>query len=448
MRRIALPDIFNPTSAEDYLNGAIETAKWIKNHEINDGKGRHWPVSIKQAEADGDVIKTYLNDRTLYSGAAGIGFFFIQLYEVTGNSEYLEEAKAGAEYLINTYDPELSIKPGLHTGTAGEGFLALNLYDKTSDKKYLDHAIRIANDIYEKGIKENDLIHWKGLYDYMGDGSVAVYWIRLYKITGDSKFLDYAKKVLDSILALRIEDDANTIHWSLLNIHNFFPEVPDSGVIANFAHGTSGIVYLLTILYEATNEPEYLRYAERGINYLEKIAIKDEDSSIIPYLYLPDGQDPFNVYYLGLCHGPVGSAVVYRKLYKVTGDQKYLEGYKRFNRALIKAGVPEKRSRGYWNHCICCGESGFLLHFLTDSDLIPGGINQALAARTANDILHDAFVDEKGRRWYDAWTRVTPWDVDSNLGLFIGDAGNASALLSLYAKNKGIKITTLPEFEV
>jgi hypothetical protein len=75
-------------------------------------------------------------------------------------------------------------------------------------------------------------------------------------------------------------------------------------------------------------------------------------------------------------------------------------------------------------------------------------VNVTLAARTANTILHDAYVDDNGRRWYDAWTRVKPWDVDSNLGLFIGDAGNASALLSLYAKNKGIKITALPEFEL
>lgn len=447
MRRIALPNIFNPTSIEDYLNGAIETARWIKSHEINDNNGRHWPVSIKQANNGGALIKTYLNDRTLYSGAAGISFFFIQLYEVTGNAEYLDEAKAGAEYLINTYDPELSIKPGLHTGTAGEGFLALTLYNKTNEKRYLDHAIRIADNIYDKAIKEGDLIHWKGLYDYMGDGSVALYWIKIFKITGDNKYLDFAKQALESILALRIEDDENTIHWSLLNVHDYFSEVPDSGVIANFAHGTSGIVYLLTLLYEATNAPAYLRYAERGINYLEKIAIKDEDSSIIPYIYLPDSEEPYDVYYLGLCHGPVGSSVVYRKLFKITGDEKYLEGYRRFNQALIKAGVPEKRSRGYWNHCICCGASGFLLHFLTDPDLIPGQINHTLAARTANSILHDAFVDENGRRWYDAWTRVTPWDVDSNLGLFVGDSGNASALLSLYAKNKGIKISTLPEFE-
>ena len=452
MRKIALPDVFNPTSDEDYLKGAIETANWIKKHEINDENGRHWAVNCQEGKKQDEVEETYLSNRTLYSGASGIGFFFVQLYEVTGEQKYLEEAKEGLEFLIRTYDPELSIKPGLHTGTAGEGYLALVLFDKTGEKRYLDHALTIADDIFEKSIKEETSsglrIHWKNLYDYMGDGSAVAYWLRIAKISKDEKYLSYAKTSLDSILDLHIEDDENTIHWHLLNVHNYFQEVPDNGVVANCAHGTAGIVYLLTLYYEATKDVNYLRFAERGINYLEKIAVRDDNSQIIPYIYLPDEDRAYEVFYLSLCHGPVGSSVVYRKLYKVTGNEKYLDGYRKFNQALINAGVPEKRSRGYWNHCICCGTSGFLLHFLTDSELVPDHVNVSLSARTANTILHDAYVDEKGRRWYDAWTRVKPWDVDSNLGLYIGDAGNASALLSLYAKNKGIKITTLPEFEV
>ena len=452
MRKIALPDVFNPTSDEDYLKGAIETANWIKKHEVNDENGRHWAVNCQEGKTPDEVEQTYLSNRTLYSGAAGIGFFFVQLYEVTNEVQYLEEAKAGLEFLIRTYDPELSIKPGLHTGTAGEGFLALILHEKTGEKRFFDHAVRIAKDIYEKSIKEvtNEglRIHWKSLYDYMGDGSVVSYWIRIARLTGDDTYLSYAKISLDSILDLRVEDDEDTIHWNLINVHNYFPEVPDNGIIANFAHGTAGIVYLLTLYYDATKDEKYLHLAERGINFLEKIAVRDENSQIIPYIYLPDGDKPYDVFYLSLCHGPVGSAVVYRKLYKVTGKEKYLDGYRKFNQALINAGVPEKRSRGYWNHCICCGTSGFLLHFITEPELVPGQVNISLAARTANTILHDAYVDDNGRRWYDAWTRVKPWDVDSNLGLFVGDAGNASALLSLYAKNKGIKITTLPEFEV
>ena len=290
MRRIALPNVFNPTSEEDYLKGAIETANWIKKHEINDENGRHWAVNCQEGKSQDHVESTYLSNRTLYSGAAGIGFFFVQLYEVTGEEKYLEEAKAGLSFLINTYEPELSGKPGVHTGTAGEGFLALVLYDKTGEKEYLAHAVRIADDIFEQSVKEeteNGLrIHWHGLFDYMGDGSAASYWIRIAKVTGEDKYLSYAKNCLDSILDLRIEDDADTIHWNLLNVHDYFSEVPDNGVIANFAHGTSGIVYLLTLYYEATKDESYLRFAERGVNYLEKIAVRDDDSAIIPYIYL------------------------------------------------------------------------------------------------------------------------------------------------------------------
>ena len=79
MRKIALPDVFNPTSDEDYLKGAIETANWIKKHEINDENGRHWAVNCQEGKTPDEVEQTYLSNRTLYSGAAGIGFFFVQL---------------------------------------------------------------------------------------------------------------------------------------------------------------------------------------------------------------------------------------------------------------------------------------------------------------------------------------------------------------------------------
>ena len=443
----AIPGIFNVIDTEDYLKAAKQTADWITAHEVTDVQGTSWAVSCREGKERDDVETVYLSNRTLYSGASGIGFFFIQLYEVTGEQKYLDEAKKGADYLIASYDPELSVKPGLHTGTSGEGFFLINIYKKTGNKEYLDQAVRIADDVYDKATKENGLINYKGLFDYMGNGSVISYWIYVFNETSEKRFLDYAKICLDSILNLRIEDDENTIHWNFINIHDYFKEVPDNGIVANFAHGTSGIVYLLAQYYEASGDETYLELAKKGVNFLDRIAIKDEDSSIIPYIYLPDSDKPYNVFYLSLCHGPVGTAVVFRKLYKLTGDEAYLEWVKRLSNSLIKAGVPEKRSSGYWNNCICCGTSGILLHFSRNRDILTGNINITLARRTANKLVSDAYVDNRGRRWYDAWTRVKPWDVDSNLGLYIGDAGIASALLSLYASIKGIKITEIPEFE-
>ena len=444
--KIEIPGIFKTTDTEDYLKAAVETAKWISAHKVTDEHGTTWAVSCAEGKTPDQVEAAYLSNRTLYSGSAGIGFFFIQLYEVTGDRKYLEEAEVGAKYLVDSYDPELSIKPGLHTGTSGEGFFLINLYRKTNKAEYLEQAVRIADDIYAKGSKTNGRITWPGLYDYMGNGSAATYWIYVYNETKEERFKDYAKICIDSLLDLKIEDDEDTIHWDIISVHKFFPEVPD-GIVANFAHGTSGIVYLLLQYYEVSGDRTYLDIALKGVNYLDKIAVKDEDSSIIPYIYIPNSDTPFNVYYLSLCHGPVGTAVVFRKLYKLTGDEKYLEWVRRLNNALIKAGVPEKRSAGYWNNCICCGTSGILLHFFRNTDGLTGNAGITLARRTANKLVNDAYVDGNGRRWYDAWTRVKPWDVDSNLGLYVGDSGNASALLTLYAQIRGLDITQLPEFE-
>ena len=107
----AIPGIFNVIDTEDYLKAAKHTADWITAHEVTDVQGTSWAVSCRQGKERDDVETVYLSNRTLYSGASGIGFFFIQLYEVTGEQKYLDEAKKGADYLIASYDPELSVKP-------------------------------------------------------------------------------------------------------------------------------------------------------------------------------------------------------------------------------------------------------------------------------------------------------------------------------------------------
>ena len=69
-----------------------------------------------------------------------------------------------------------------------------------------------------------------------------------------------------------------------------------------------------------------------------------------------------------------------------------------------------------------------------------------MAGQIAYKLLNDAYKDADGSRWYDAWTRVKPWDVDAHLGLFVGAAGNASALLSYYAEKTGKSVTPIFEY--
>ena len=438
-------ELFKPVKPEEYLEAAKKVAEYIRHYEVVTPEGKHWKIGTVPGRGLDEVESTYLNERNLYSGAAGIGLFLIQLYDITGDKSYLDDAIAAGNYLVATYDKELSKNPSVHAGVSGEGVLLEALYKKTKDETYKEHAVRIADDIYASAVHDESGIHWDGFYDFMGDGGSVIYWLKIAKLSGDDKYIGYAKEVIDSILKLGISYDEEAIYWKLFDPGIYFKELPAGGVVPNFAHGTAGVVYLLTKYYEATKDEAYLEKAKKGFNFLEKIAIYDEDAAIVPYLYFEEGGRPYDVYYLGYCHGPAGDGISVYELYKVTKDEKYLEFFKKLSNALINAGVPFKKSSGYWNDCLCCGSAGVIYHFLTAADIDEKYL--AYVKKTADKSIADAYKDEEGYRWYNAWTRVKPWSVDAHLGLYVGAAGSASALLATYARLEGKEITQLFEYD-
>lgn len=444
--------IFKQETTESYLKAALETEDFLSRHAHVTEQGTWWDLAGEQPKQVDKVDEAFLNSRSLYSGAAGIGFFYLQLWEATGEEDWLETAKDAAEYLIQTYTKDYAAShPGFHGGASGEVWFADRLYEATDDRKYLTYAKQVAEDVWEAAVKEADgTAHWQGTSDYMGDAGALVTWLDLAEVTRDSIYVERAGKVLDYVVSLKKEEEDGTVYWKLFDVHDFFPPVPAGGIIPNFAHGTAGVVFMLTRYYEAVKDPKYLDLAERGFRYLQKIAVRDGDAAIVPYVYFGEEKPPYHVFYLGFCHGPVGDAITARELYRVTGNSSYVDSVRHLTAALLKAGVPERRSAGYWNDCICCGSSGVLLHFLDGMKLSQDDTEKEhyrkLAEETADKLIHDSYQDEEGRRWYNAWTRVEPWNVQSHLGLFDGAAGSASALLSLYGAEKGIPVTQLLDF--
>lgn len=438
-------DLFKPIDTKEYLQAAIKTAEFIRRHEIVTEDGKYWAISATEGKEPDEVESSFLNQRSLYAGAAGIGYFLVQLFEASGDKSYLDDAISAGNYLAATYNEEVSKNPGVHSGAAGEGIFFKLLYKKTKDERFKNQAIKIADDIYNSGTKDEMGIHWDGFYDFMGDAGAVIYWIQIADLTGNKKYIEYAKEVLDSILKLGVSFDEEANYWKLFDPAEYFGTLPKGGVVPNFAHGTAGVVYLLTKYYEATGDEAYLEEAKKGLHFLEKIAINDGDASIVPYLYFEKDSKPYDVYYLGYCHGPSGDGIAVYELYKATQDKKYLDFFKRLSNALINAGVPERRSSGYWNDCLCCGSAGVLYHFLTASKI--DDTYSLYAKKTADKTITDAYKDTTGYRWYNAWTRIKPWDVDAHLGLYVGAAGSASALLAAYSKYENIEITPLFEYE-
>jgi hypothetical protein len=115
----------------------------------------------------------------------------------------------------------------------------------------------------------------------------------------------------------------------------------------------------------------------------------------------------------------------------VTGEREYLEWTEKLARGIVRSGVPEKLTPGYWNvACQCCGSAAVVDLFL--SLWVATGKSQyrEFARRVADQLIsREDDLDGKGYRWYQAWTRVKPWEVNAETGYKIGAAGVGAALI-------------------
>ncbi len=123
---------------------------------------------------------------------------------------------------------------------------------------------------------------------------------------------------------------------------------------------------MLARLYQETNEQAFLDAAIAGVEHLKSIATLEDDAALI-YYRSPDFTD---LYYLGYCHGPVGTSRTFYLLHEITGDDRYLEWVVRLARGVIRSGVPEMQTPGLWNVvCQCCGTAG-IADFFTGLALV------------------------------------------------------------------------------
>jgi hypothetical protein len=246
-----------------YLEYAKKTANWLKSLAIAEVNGAYkWPTTESSQNSYTIGID---------SGAAGVGMFFLELYNITKDREYLEYAEGSGRYLLNYHFKDGQVD--WLNGAAGAGHYLIDLWKTTNNPSYLDKAQQTGNWLITRCSRENGGYFWvnyinpsKIFTGYAhGTAGIGDFFARLYDVGKDLKYLDYARgggKWLQKEAEI-IDDDS--FRWP------HYPGLPhDTGLLT----GTAGVgnTFAISYSYDPQSDNNYLEYAKGSAHWLMSAA--------------------------------------------------------------------------------------------------------------------------------------------------------------------------------
>ncbi|MDQ6831465.1 MAG: hypothetical protein M3081_21600 [Gemmatimonadota bacterium] len=395
-----------------HLTNAIRAANWIKRSRMVTEHGVAWPA---------DPLDPKSVSTTLYSGTPGVVLFLLEMHAATGTREYLDDACAGADYIAATMPADDAPgECGLYEGTAGHAFVLEQVWRASGRATYHEAARRAVARIYRRAESKDGGVQWSDSTDIIsgasGTGLFLLAWAaanqdadsRALAIKAGRRMLDLAQPAPSGLM------------WRM--------DPSFVRIMPNFSHGTAGVSYFLATLNRHTGEAAFRNAAVAGAKHLQAIAKTDDDACVI-YHHNGDGE---HLFYLGWCHGPVGTARLFQQLAVVTKDAAWSGWVRRSARGISARGIPEKRTPGFRNNMSqCCGDAGVSQFFLDLHHTYGDPADLAYARRVAADVMLRSTAEGDGLKWVQAENRTQPENLVAQTGFMQGAAGAGMLFLRL-----------------
>jgi lantibiotic modifying enzyme len=395
-----------------YHEAAMAAARWIEMNSLETKHGVVWAADPNDRKS----VNT-----TLYAGTPGPILFFLEAYRYTGNRIFLEEARRGADALLASISK--SDEAGLYEGLAGSGFTLGEAYLITGETRYRAGALQCVRWLKEKTQETPDGIHWNDVTDIIaGSSGTGLFLLWVADTLHAQGAEELAARAGDHLVAIGQKEPGGGLSWMM------DPTYPRE--MPNFSHGAAGVAYFLATLYRFTGRRKYLDAALAGANYLLSISDLNNRYCMIYH----DNQNK-NLFYLGWCHGPAGTARLFYRLYQDTRDPKWMALVKKSAEAIVANGGPEKVViPGVWhNVSVCCGVTAEAQFFYDVYLLTHDSKWLTEATEASNRLLNLSDTEAGGYRWVQVETRVQPDIAIAQTGYMQGASGIGMWLLHFSA---------------
>lgn len=436
----ATPPVAEVPQSARYLEASDRAAAWLEAQAIHEDGCVHWkPWRESEEEADSS---------SLYSGTPGVVFFFLEHFALTASPTSRELAEGGLAWLAERISPlfanepdgiggiGLDFDPGLYTGLAGLGATFLAADRALDDPRYRDEAARCVWYLVEALRRHEPGRGWNDSTDVVsGTAGIGFFLLRAAERFDSEAILGVAATAGDLLVEAAVREETGW-KWRIADgVSRTYP---------NFSHGTAGVATFLAALHRATGEPRYLDAALEGARWLDAHATREHGGTAWCH-HEPGGEDLF---YAGWCHGPAGTARLFRELFAATGDAAWLDRERECAAWLEGCGLLERPLEGCWNVSLCCGSAG-IGDFFADLYRATGEARYLEQAdRMVDDLLARATPGDPGTKWIQAEHRVRPDLLHAQTGLMQGASGIGLFLLKRHAievEGRSASVLALPD---
>jgi len=420
---------YTPEYPSEYWDIALGAERWIDSLRHDTEHGSMWGLAEEKPD-------TYVAN--LYTGSAGITIFYLELFDATGETRYLERAEAGGEELLQRIQTYGTLPCAPMGGWLGYMFAFAELGRRSSNPAFSKAAADCVQRQRDQAEPAGAGIGWiqempyadltghsgtREIYDVAeGAAGAGLGFLYAHEHGVHEHAQSWAEAVGERLLEVA-EPAEGGLRWQLMD------DIPWPFDAPNFAHGTAGVAYFLTRLFDACGDQRFLHAAIAGAGHVQAMAVPVGDGCLVPHI-LDDGKP--DRFYLGVCHGPPGTARLFYALSQATRDPQWMSWTKQLNAGLFAMGAPEERGRGFWNNISqCCCDAGLGDHAIAMYRITGEDKYLDLARRVAAELKQRALETAKGLSWPQAEHRSQPDFILAQTGYMQGAAGVGSFFVHL-----------------
>lgn len=280
---------------------------------LRDGKRANWMGDSREIVSSAWTVAYRALGCDLYNGTIGIALFLARLHQYTKEKLYRSTAEAAiAHSLSRLEDITPSAKTSFYVGLTGIAHTLIEIGEIFGSEEFTNRAFEILKSVAE----EKDLIS-QGLDVVSGSAGTIPALLSIYRRYPKDFLLETAilhgKHLLDTA-------DKTDSGWSWNTLG-----IPVEYNLTGFSHGTAGIAWALSELFNETQEKSFLAAAEQGIKY-ERQHFNTQHENWADFRGLYDQTVSGNAaitYPVAWCHGAAGIGLSRLRLFELLKEQSY-----------------------------------------------------------------------------------------------------------------------------